>query len=74
REPLVYSIGSWNGLRRFVVLRDVAGEDLEAGDLHAPHFHFFRSASNLDRITASRGRPSPTASSRFDSTDRGRRR
>ena len=47
REPLVYSIGSWNGLRRFVVLRDVAGEDLEAGDLHAPHFHFFRNADAL---------------------------
>ncbi|HOW94725.1 hypothetical protein [Mycolicibacterium fallax] len=44
REPLVYSIGSWHGLRRFVVLRDVAGEDLEAGNLSAPHFRFFTNA------------------------------
>lgn len=44
REPLIYSIGSWNGLRRFVVLRDVAGEDMEAGNLNAPHFAFFGNA------------------------------
>lgn len=44
REPLVYSIGAWHGVRRFLVLRDVAGEDLEAGDLHTPPFRFFANA------------------------------
>lgn len=44
REPLVFSIGVWNGVRRHVVLRDVAGEDLEAGDLGAVHFQFFANA------------------------------
>jgi hypothetical protein len=41
REPLVFSIGAWHGVRRYLVLRDVAGEDMESGDLHAPPFHFF---------------------------------
>lgn len=41
REPLVFSIGIWHGVRRFLVLRDVAGEDLENGDLRAPPFQFF---------------------------------
>ncbi|MDT5369748.1 MAG: hypothetical protein QOC62_4179, partial [Mycobacterium sp.] len=40
REPLTFSIGAWNGVRRFVVLRDVAGEDLEAGNTYAMHFRF----------------------------------
>jgi hypothetical protein len=44
REPLVFSIGAWDGVRRYVVLRDVAGEDMESGDLHAPPFHFFARA------------------------------
>ncbi|MBV8348614.1 MAG: hypothetical protein JOZ49_14120, partial [Mycolicibacterium sp.] len=44
REPLTFSIGSWNGVRRFVVLRDVAGEDLEAGNTYAMHFRFFANA------------------------------
>jgi hypothetical protein len=41
REPLVYSIGAWAGVRRYLVLRDVAGEDMESGDLQVPAFHFF---------------------------------
>lgn len=41
REPLVYSIGAWHGVQRYLVLRDVAGEDMESGDLHATPFHFF---------------------------------
>lgn len=41
REPLVFSLGVWHGVRRFLVLRDVAGEDLENGDLRAPPFQFF---------------------------------
>lgn len=44
REPLVFSIGAWQGVRRYVVLRDVAGEDLESGNLDAPHFRFFTNA------------------------------
>jgi hypothetical protein len=44
REPLVFSIGAWDGVRRYLVLRDVAGEDMESGDLHAPPFHFFARA------------------------------
>ncbi len=47
REPLVFNIGVWHGVRRYVVLRDVAGEDLEAGDLDAAHFRFF---SNADAV------------------------
>jgi hypothetical protein len=44
REPLIFSIGIWQGVRRYLVLRDVAGEDMEAGDLSAPPFHFFANA------------------------------
>ncbi|BBX33009.1 hypothetical protein MMAG44476_07681 [Mycolicibacterium mageritense DSM 44476 = CIP 104973] len=44
REPLMFSIGSWHGVRRFLVLRDVAGEDMESGDLHTPPFRFFANA------------------------------
>ena len=44
REPLVFSIGVWHGVRRFLVLRDVAGEDLENGDMQAPPFQFFAHA------------------------------
>ncbi|MCV7169615.1 MULTISPECIES: hypothetical protein [Mycolicibacterium] len=44
REPLMFSIGVWHGVRRFLVLRDVAGEDMESGDLHAPPFRFFANA------------------------------
>ena len=31
REPLIFSIGIWHDVRRYLVLRDVAGEDLETG-------------------------------------------
>lgn len=41
REPLMFSLGVWHGVRRFLVLRDVAGEDLENGDPRAAHFAFF---------------------------------
>ena len=40
REPLVYSIGTWQGVRRVLsVLRDVAGEDMESGDLQHAGVH-----------------------------------
>jgi hypothetical protein len=44
RVPLMFSVGSWHGVHQFVVLRDVAGEDMESGDLHATHFQFFGNA------------------------------
>jgi hypothetical protein len=47
REPLIFSLGAWQGLTRYLVLRDVAGEDMESGDLHAPPFRFF---SNADAV------------------------
>jgi hypothetical protein len=47
RVPLMFSVGSSHGVRQFVVLRDVAGEDMESGDLHATHFQFF---SNADAV------------------------
>lgn len=30
-DPLVFSIGIWRGVREYLVIRDVAGEDLQAG-------------------------------------------
>jgi hypothetical protein len=47
REPLIFSIGIWHDMRRYLVLRDVAGEDMETGDLSAPPFRFF---SNADAV------------------------
>jgi Double-GTPase 2 len=44
REPLIFSIGIWRHTRRYLVLRDVAGEDMESGDLSAPPFRFFANA------------------------------
>ncbi|MGO9351056.1 MAG: TRAFAC clade GTPase domain-containing protein [Mycobacterium sp.] len=44
RESLIFSVGSWNGRRRFLVIRDAAGEDLESADLDAPPFRYFRNA------------------------------
>lgn len=44
REPLIFSIGVWQGVRRYLVLRDVAGEDMEIGDLSGPPFRFFGNA------------------------------
>ncbi|MBS9533716.1 hypothetical protein KIH27_08970 [Mycobacterium sp. M1] len=44
REPLIFSLGVWHGLPRYLVLRDVAGEDMESGDLAGPPFRFFANA------------------------------
>src|SRR3954453_8978137 len=44
REPLIFSIGICQGVRRYLVLRDVAGEDMETGDLRALLFRFFANA------------------------------
>ena len=47
RESLIFSVGSWQGRRRFVVIRDAAGEDLESADLHAPPFRYFGNADGV---------------------------
>jgi hypothetical protein len=47
REPLIFRLGAWHGLWRYLVLRDVAGEDMETGDLAGPAFRFF---SNADAV------------------------
>ena len=44
REPLIFSLGIWQDVRRYLVFRDVAGEDMETGDLSAPPFRFFANA------------------------------
>ena len=44
REPLIFTIGIRDGIRRFLVIRDVAGEDLESGDMRAPRFRYFGNA------------------------------
>jgi hypothetical protein len=40
----IFSIGSGQGVPRFVVIRDAAGEDLESGEMTAPHFDYFGNA------------------------------
>ncbi|NNG18298.1 hypothetical protein HJ590_01675 [Naumannella sp. ID2617S] len=45
RQPLILSLGMLNGRRRFVVFRDVAGEDLEGSVDNARHLSFFARAS-----------------------------
>lgn len=45
RQPIILSLGILRGRRRFVVLRDVAGEDLEGQVDNAPHLGFFGHAS-----------------------------
>jgi Double-GTPase 2 len=47
REPLIFTIGARDGIRRFLIVRDVAGEDLESGDMDAPRFRYF---SNADAV------------------------
>ncbi len=47
REPLIYSLGVVAGRRRYLVLRDVAGEDLEAPKIDVPHLRFFRHADGV---------------------------
>ena len=47
REPLILSLGVFGGKRRFLVLRDVAGEDLERPVAHAQHLAFFAHADAI---------------------------
>ncbi|WP_026927061.1 hypothetical protein [Granulicoccus phenolivorans] len=45
RQPIILSLGILNGMRRFIVLRDVAGEDLENRVEGQAHLSFFQHAS-----------------------------
>ncbi|NMN95067.1 hypothetical protein [Antrihabitans stalactiti] len=47
REPLIFSLGLWGGVRRYVVIRDVAGEDLESSASQALHLSFFANADGV---------------------------
>ncbi|MGW6694923.1 hypothetical protein ACWF62_14245 [Rhodococcus sp. NPDC054953] len=48
REPLVFSLGTWKGVRRYLVIRDVAGEDLEdPKNVTAPSMRFFAHADGV---------------------------
>jgi hypothetical protein len=44
REPLIFSLGMIKGVRRFVVIRDVAGEDMERPPSQATHLQFLAHA------------------------------
>ena len=44
RDPLIFQIGSFNGVPHLLVLRDVAGEDLEDPDTPTAPFRFFSAA------------------------------
>nr|WP_296779069.1 hypothetical protein [Rhodococcus sp. (in: high G+C Gram-positive bacteria)] len=47
REPLIFGMGMWNGVRRYLVIRDVAGEDLESNTVAAVHLNFFAHADGV---------------------------
>ncbi|MGU3291491.1 hypothetical protein [Williamsia sp. M5A3_1d] len=44
REPLIFRIGVWGGVTRYLVMRDVAGEDLEDVEAGGTNFGFFAHA------------------------------
>lgn len=46
-EPLVFSLGIWNGVRQFLAIRDVAGEDLSRGVLAGLPGSFFETADGV---------------------------
>lgn len=43
-NPLIFDIGMWDGVKRYLVIRDVAGEDLEGGEVGGPAWDFFAKA------------------------------
>lgn len=43
-DPLVFSIGRWNGQPHYLSIRDVAGEDLEDPEVGGPEWSFFAAA------------------------------
>ncbi|CAM3120868.1 hypothetical protein DFJ75_3452 [Williamsia muralis] len=40
-EPLIFTIGTWNGVKHYLVIRDVAGEDLENANVEGLAWQFF---------------------------------
>jgi hypothetical protein len=40
-DPLIFNLGLWNGVRESLVIRDVAGEDLESGQVGGRAWEFF---------------------------------
>lgn len=44
QEPLIFTIGFRDGIPRYLVIRDIAGEDLESGDMQSPRFGYFGNA------------------------------
>ncbi|KJF19583.1 hypothetical protein C7T36_16255 [Rhodococcus sp. AD45-ID] len=48
REPLIFSLGHWNNVSQILVIRDVAGEDLENPEnARAPWLQFFAHADGV---------------------------
>lgn len=43
-EPLIFSVGVWNGVKHFLAIRDVAGEDLESANVDGLSWQFFAAA------------------------------
>lgn len=43
-EPLIFTLGVFDGIRHFLVIRDVAGEDLEDPAVGGPPWEFFAAA------------------------------
>lgn len=43
-DPLIFSLGIWNGIREYLAIRDVAGEDLENRQVGGTAWQFFGSA------------------------------
>lgn len=46
-HPLIFSMGIWNGVKQYIAIRDVAGEDLSAGNLKGLPGSFFSAADGV---------------------------
>ncbi|WP_255506430.1 hypothetical protein [Mycolicibacterium sp. 018/SC-01/001] len=46
-DPLIFSMGIWNGTKQFIAIRDVAGEDLSLGKLAGVPGTFFAAADGV---------------------------
>lgn len=46
-DPLIFSMGIWNGVRQFIAIRDVAGEDLSEGTIKGLPGSFFSAADGV---------------------------
>jgi len=47
RQPLIFSIGSVKGVRRYLVVRDVAGEEMESPSPQSNHLDFLAHADGI---------------------------